>query len=922
MPRAETLLLSATRAFLDDAAQAVTQRCVQALPDLSHVVVLVPVMASASGVLRALGQAAAQRGHSSILPPRVTTLDAWAETVPLIQTVTPAVLRNAQLRQILKARGWYGSAPPWEACEAILQLADELSAALPSPIDEAEFTALVAKHYQRANLRLAAPEAKLVYEVWRAFAPAGAAGAGSGGGSGGTALDPALARRLRLAALLKRCAETVEGAQPLLIISTQTGATLERSVRDFADAWSAHQPVTVIGLQALPDWWPDAAVGAVPAPLAPAAHHPLNIVAAHSLEAEAFAIANQVKRWLVEGKRDIALIAQDRLTARRARALLERDQILLADESGWKLSTTSAASCLMRWLDCVSGGFAQHDLLDWLKSPFVFGDVAADARAAATGACETALRRENIPAGLASLRPALRADQAGQPNQRERDAATDALAMLDRIDSAARPWTRRNATLSEWCALARSTLRVLGAESLLAADAAGQQMLDLLLQLELQLGSEPGPVTTTEWRAFAANRFEAAVFRDSAIDSPVVLTTLRGARLRRFDAVLLIGAGAVHLDGADEEALLLTTRLRGQLGLATRQQRRREQRDDLALLLALAGAVCATWRASAQGEPQPLAAWFVQLDMARLARGDASLITHVTAPAYDIRRQQTAPPLPSAAALTPEHISVSAYATLIACPYRFFARHMLHLNELEEVREEFEKRDYGEWVHAVLNRFHQRFPAITGVQRNQLCGAMQEITEREFAPKIAFNHLSLGWKLRWQERIGAYLDWQLEHEAQGWRWQAGEVKASAAIAQDGGAGLVLYGRLDRIDVKSNPRTSDEETLILDYKAQALTTLRAKLKQPGEDVQLASYQLLLGERAPFAAFVALDGDAVKPLYAAEVDALEVTPEIEYERLARTFAQIRSGAPLPANAPDAVCQHCEMRGLCRKDYWQTR
>ena len=79
MPRAETLLLSATRAFLDDAAQAVTQRCVQALPDLSRVVVLVPVLASASGVLRALGQAAAQRGHSSILPPRVTTLDAWAE---------------------------------------------------------------------------------------------------------------------------------------------------------------------------------------------------------------------------------------------------------------------------------------------------------------------------------------------------------------------------------------------------------------------------------------------------------------------------------------------------------------------------------------------------------------------------------------------------------------------------------------------------------------------------------------------------------------------------------------------------------------------------------------------------------------------------------------------------------------------------
>ena len=39
----------------------------------------------------------------------------------------------------------------------------------------------------------------------------------------------------------------------------------------------------------------------------------------------------------------------------------------------------------------------------------------------------------------------------------------------------------------------------------------------------------------------------------------------------------------------------------------------------------------------------------------------------------------------------------------------------------------------------------------------------------------------------------------------------------------------------------------------------------------------------------------------------------------ERLKLVFAQMREGAPLPANGVDAVCNYCEMRGLCRKVEW---
>jgi len=97
----------------------------------------------------------------------------------------------------------------------------------------------------------------------------------------------------------------------------------------------------------------------------------LRILATGSLEQEAGAAASEVEAWLRSGVERIALVALDRLTARRVRALLERADILVADRAGWKLSTTSAAAAVMRWLELAGADFRIRDLLDWLRSPFV-----------------------------------------------------------------------------------------------------------------------------------------------------------------------------------------------------------------------------------------------------------------------------------------------------------------------------------------------------------------------------------------------------------------------------------------------------------------------------------------------------------------------------------------------------------------------
>ncbi|MFM8460637.1 MAG: hypothetical protein ACKOAB_00895, partial [Polynucleobacter victoriensis] len=76
---------------------------------------------------------------------------------------------------------------------------------------------------------------------------------------------------------------------------------------------------------------------------------------------------------LQEGHQHIALIAQDRLVARRIRARLARfgKGLSVHDETGWKLSTTRAAASVMSWIDILrqANGPTSIDLMDSLKNP-------------------------------------------------------------------------------------------------------------------------------------------------------------------------------------------------------------------------------------------------------------------------------------------------------------------------------------------------------------------------------------------------------------------------------------------------------------------------------------------------------------------------------------------------------------------------
>jgi ATP-dependent helicase/nuclease subunit B len=270
----------------------------------------------------------------------------------------------------------------------------------------------------------------------------------------------------------------------------------------------------------------------------------------------------------------------------------------------------------------------------------------------------------------------------------------------------------------------------------------------------------------------------------------------------------------------------------------------------------------------------------------------------------------TAMPRPAAPQRVPLRLSASAYASLMACPYQFFARRMLGLVEVEEVREALEKRDYGEFVHRILQRFHAAHPQLSGRPEEVLAAELEAISREVFAPEIEENFLEHAWLARWLKCAPGYVAWQKAREAAGWRYAGGELARETALPLADGGEVVLAGRLDRLD-----RRADGSEAVLDYKTKNAQGLRQRLADPAEDVQLACYALLQGGRVDEAAYVALDGE--KPVDVPLPDVQDMAGA-QGARLATAIGALRAGAALPAHGVDAVCAWCEMRGLCRKDY----
>ncbi|MFN7085966.1 MAG: PD-(D/E)XK nuclease family protein [Burkholderiales bacterium] len=902
--------------LLQEAAATIVAEQQARLPDLRGVVVVLPHRHAASPFAAALHAAA---GRQPLLLPRLFTLRDLAAAVPLEQPPFAEAVRLAELYAALRSRKWFPDNELWGVAGELVTLIDELTRhRITLPHTLAEFTRQLEAAYRTRGEALNF-EARVVHELWHAA---------SAGGDG--RLDAESRYQLQLARIAR------EAALPLYALALPQLAPAEAA---FLVEYAKRAPVTAFvagdGEQGscaalLRAVWPlpgeqapalrERALGfAAAAPASPLAPR-LRLFAAASLEQEAQAIDVAIREWLVAGKKNIAVVVLDRLVARRARALLERAGVMVEDEGGWAFSTTSASTVLGRWLDAVASDYYYQDLLDLLKSPFVLSDWPPARRKRAVHEFERAVRAKSVVQGLARYQ-SLPGDMA------DAQTAADVAQILGRLKQADEALGRQRRTLGEWLAAMLAGLRLLGAEGGLARDSAGSELLALIVRRAAELETSGVRFALREWRAWLNRELEGETYRDPTLSSPVVFTSLAQSRLRDFEGVIVAGADARHLPAHSRAGAFLNEPVRAELKLPTARERAEREREDLVLLLAAAPTVLVTWQAEKDAEPNLLSPFFARLQtfhelayhddladrelVARIAR--ARIVPEGSAAAA---LPQTAPPAPSAtAALVPRKISASGYASLVACPYQFFARHVLRLNELDEVSEALEKRDFGLLVHDILARFHTRHPRVAGKDRAALAADLEAISEAVFAPALAINYLSRGWLVQWRVLIPHYLDWQAERECRGWRWHAGEDMRERAVTLEDGRQVVLRGRLDRVDTRD-----DGSMAVLDYKTQSERVLKEKLASAGEDVQLPCYLLLIDRPQAQAAYLSFDRNGVHEI-ALQEDAAALA-EATLARLREMFDALYRRAQLRAQGVESVCAWCEMKGLCRRQYWERR
>ncbi|MGN8085118.1 PD-(D/E)XK nuclease family protein [Ralstonia sp. 22086] len=934
----QTLAFAPGPAFLSHAADAAWRFLDVHAQSSRAATVVVPTAAQIPGVRSAL-HASAQAAGTPRLLPRILTLGHWLLDLPPEAGVPVArtpLSRLLAVQQALKTQAWLrealgaqDDAALWGVAQVLVTVSDELSQrwltldAAHSGADgrsdelESALAEALERTYAQLSERFLGTESRIVLTFWRLLS--GAA-------------DP-IPMRLRA---MRRLLDELDG--PIVWMSPTDPEAVDL---DFLQRAAERVPVLNIGY----DWnapetgasaapathadfrdlllhaWLECATPAQAADDAGDAQIPapiLRIAGAARFEDEAAFAAHTLVDWLNAGRRSLALVAQDRIVARRVRALLARVNVPVRDETGWKLSTTRAAAALMRWVDVVQGDGDTAALLDLIKSPFCLRDADAGvATPAWVAELERRVRRHNVSGGWGRLRR-LVADRS--TNEADGEAKVSRLAdRLGVLADEAALWRRAgSATLDAWVTLLAGTLDRLHMRTGLQNDDAGRQLLDWIDRLRTSIhGSTDAGArfSLTEWRALLSMLLESAVFSEPSppADRRVVILPLNGARMRRFDGVVVVGCDDAQLPSAQPEWLFFSNDVRRELGLPDRAQRFAQQARDLAEVLLNQPEVVLTWqRHGGRGEPHRLSGWLERLQR-RLAVSGVRIDTSVTLPSLQTTSQPTDMPAPAAPSLVPSTLSAAAYNSLRRCPYQFFVGRMLRLGELEEVSDELEKRDIGEILHAILHRFHRQLLEAPMHDPADRQGLLLSITDELFGPLLAEDGNALRFYRRWLGVMPSYLAWQAAREADGWRFEAGEVDADTSITLPDERPLRLRGRIDRIDVHD-----EHGVAVLDYKTQSQMVLVRRAKSPFEDCQLPFYGVL-DARADSGGWVSLDGEARGDK--RDVALPDFTQVVDWliEQMQKDMTALATGAPLPAFGDESACRYCAARGLCRKGYW---
>ncbi|MBU3636495.1 PD-(D/E)XK nuclease family protein [Polynucleobacter sp. es-MAR-4] len=676
-----------------------------------------------------------------------------------------------------------------------------------------------------------------------------------------------------------------------------------------------------------------------------------HLTAAKRFEELAWATAKTIEQQLIEGKTNIALVAQDRLVARRARALLARlgPSLKIQDETGWKLSTTRAAAALNSWLELLRAppeGPSAADLLEFLQNPFLdlgkclSSSIVRDAESlnGLVAELEDILIASQAKSGWETFHMAIEASVShgsAAPNPL-------LLELLQNIRGRLNRW--RGIKIN--CAVAHQYLMddliQMGMTQGLEKDSAGKQLIELLETFDFDAEHQQIAMRLNEWLSLLKTVIEESSYEEKGISAEATLSILplSSTRFREFESVVMVGCDEQQLPAFSEPPLFFSDALNRLLGGSSIEAQFIQQARDLSQLLISFPSVNLLWQSkSKSGEPLRPSAWIQRLQI-DLPEWQVQNATNLFAPRSGI----AAPSQMATATLDsdlpmPVSMSPSAYKALRDCPYRYYVRSLLGLRKLKGFEEGFDASLAGQTLHKILRNFYHAMkseaqksssPINTDpeLRRTWMREQLTLISEQVFKRLIEGDARVLGVLRDWQKQIPSFIQWQLDRESQGWQFYDAEVKVGFDLPftdVDGNERHIrIEGYADRFDVSvHDPKAAS----VIDYKNQSLTKVEWRSEVVLDDPQLLIYarasnesKKIPGRAVNAAEWVALKADVKKGGDEAERSVvISEMPELMQEfseQITEDVESLWSGKPLKAFAPDSVCQYCEARGICRK------
>jgi RecB family exonuclease len=271
--------------------------------------------------------------------------------------------------------------------------------------------------------------------------------------------------------------------------------------------------------------------------------------------------------------------------------------------------------------------------------------------------------------------------------------------------------------------------------------------------------------------------------------------------------------------------------------------------------------------------------------------------------------------------------SVSALELYLSCPFKFYAQHVLRLEEEPEDEEVMDPRRQGAFVHGVFERFFVEWAAagngaITAanldvarsVFRTVVDLALQALNEGEAGlerTRLLGSPAAAGlgeavFRME-AERDVPVVERLLEHRL------TGDLQIATP---DGPRAVSLKGKVDRIDL-----LADGTFRLIDYKLGWPPDRTRALQLP--IYGLWAQQNLAGRHGRAwtlgeAIYLAFKGPRrVVPLFSKADQRDEVLAGAQ-QRLASTLDAIAAGSFPPSPTDVFLCESCSFAAVCRKDY----